>query len=193
MGVTGRGGAAGRALGDASGLDGGSTVRLGGDYVNGGTARGLDGTGRGLSGACGVGDTGVDGHSALELDGAGRVGPDATVGLGGGAAGLGGGATRLCDVGRADAGVRGLLVLLAQVVVAPGDLVILHVWLVAVQQGLVVLVESAAVYFVMPLMCLVALKLGLMVLAVVKPVLADVAKILTSGKCDIVKQMNHSF
>ncbi|ETN15992.1 hypothetical protein PPTG_06236 [Phytophthora nicotianae INRA-310] len=108
MGVTGRGGAAGRALGDASGLDGGSTFRLGGDCVNGGTARGLDGTGRGLSGACGVGDTGVDGHSALELDGAGRVGPDATVGLGGGAAGLGGGATRLCDVGCADAGVRGL-------------------------------------------------------------------------------------
>ncbi|ETO60264.1 hypothetical protein F444_21512 [Phytophthora nicotianae P1976] len=108
VGVTGRGGAAGRALGVASGLDGGSTLRLGDDGVNGGTARGLDGTGRGLSGVCGVGDTGVDGHSALELDGAGRVGPGAAVGLGGGAAGLGGGATRLCDVGRADAGVRGL-------------------------------------------------------------------------------------
>ncbi|ETP03545.1 hypothetical protein F441_19517 [Phytophthora nicotianae CJ01A1] len=87
---------------------------------------------------------------------------------------------------QASVGLVRLLVLLALVVVTPGDLVILHVWLVAVQQDLVELVESAAVYFVMPLMCLVALKLGLMVLVVVKPVLADIAKILTSGKCDIL-------
>ncbi|ETO58820.1 hypothetical protein F444_22796 [Phytophthora nicotianae P1976] len=169
VGVTGRGGAAGRALGDASGLDGGSTLRLGDDGVNGGTARGLDGTGRGLSGA--VLDLALPlDLMEVRLDWVVEQ-PDFVTSV---------------VLTQASVGLVRLLVLLALVVVTPGDLVILHVWLVAVQQDLVELVESAAVYFVMPLMYLVALKLGLMVLVVVKPVLADMAKILTSGKCDIL-------